>query len=220
MSWQPRRSSLQTLPWTSWRTPQSIPLRCSGVGPVLSSVWLWGSTNDVWISSKVLDVKTKTKANHFFLFSKLTFLFERSAISLICDPILYSFILSVVPVSLSGMVPDQENFIAKSLLSKFAFDIPKSHPWPHWMEDQQGGECATWLRWQEGQSATASPCHTACVPCGAEGILNYTAAIPKPGYHLQSCRLLLCQLIEKCQASFHSGAFREELKGAMLTVKL
>lgn len=199
MSWQPRRSSSQTPPWTSWRTPQSIPLRCSGVGPVLSSVWLWESTNDAWISSKVLDAKTKTKANQFFYFPKLTFLFEKIChFSNLWPHTLLIHTLCCPCLSLSGMVPDQENFTAQSLLSKFAFDIPKSHPWPHWMEDQQGGECATWLPWQEGQSATASPWHTACVPCGAEGILTYTAAIPKPRHHFQSWRLLLCQLIEKC----------------------
>lgn len=84
---------------------------------------------------------------------------ENLSFLLFVNPILYSFILSVVPVSLSGMVPDQENFTAQSLLSKFALDLPKSHPWPHWMEDQQGGECVTWHRWQE-----ETVCHSLTMP--------------------------------------------------------
>lgn len=150
MSWQPRRSFSQTPPWTSWRTPQSIPLRCSGVGPVLSSIWPWGSTNDVCISSKVLDVKTKTKANQFFYFPNQLSYLIRPAISLLWPHTLLIHALCCPCLSLSGMVPDQENFTSQSLLSKFAFDIPKSHPWPHWMEDQQGGECATDLGDKKG----------------------------------------------------------------------
>lgn len=192
MSWQLRCSSSQTPPWTSWRTPRSIPLRNSGVGPVLSSVWPWGSTNEI---CKVLDAKTK--ANQFFYFSNQLSYLRRSAISLICDPILYSFILLCCPyLSLSGMVPDQENFTAQSLLSKFAFDIPKSHPWPHWMEDRQGRECVTWHRWQE-----ETVCHSLILPmCRVElrGSWITWLLYSNPDTISSPEVRLLCQLIEKC----------------------
>lgn len=136
-----------------------------------------------------MDAKPKANANQFFYFPNQLSYLRRSAISLICDPILYSFILSVVPVSLSLSLAWyltkrtlQPSLYFLNLLSIFQRVTLDPIEW----KISRAGNVSLDIGDRKSQSTTPSPCHTACVLCGAEGILNYTAAILKPRNHFQS----------------------------------
>lgn len=148
-------------------------MACAGLSEGPQMTFEFQSSIKSWIQKKGFSVSK----------NNLSYLKKKSVISLICDPKLYSFISSIVSVSLSSKLHDQENFTTLCLLSKFAFNIPQQHlPSLKYkpMTRKIRGVRSVPFDIGERQSATLSSCHTACVPRGAEGILNYMAAIPKP----------------------------------------